>query len=269
MTIPLSPIAPELEQQRLTFQLQAAHATPQIIQCKSQTVSTNDDILELYQAGYHSALVVSQIQHQGRGQHQRQWISRPGNIFLSALIELQRPVDGRFALECGLNLIHSPTLNSLPDLQIKWANDLYSPQGKWGGILVEPINAHQVIVGIGINIFPLEQAQIGQPTTSLIELGLQHYDRIQFLAEIYLALLQATQWFNYNSQNLAQRFNHITAFKDQWVTIQRNHQADLHGFFRGIQDDGAILIQQSPDQAATVCYDGRLHLSTSSDAEQL
>ncbi|SNX46252.1 BirA family transcriptional regulator, biotin operon repressor / biotin-[acetyl-CoA-carboxylase] ligase [Acinetobacter puyangensis] len=264
----MSPIAPELEQQRLTFQLQAAHATPQIIQCKSETVSTNDDILKLYHAGYRSALAVSQIQHQGRGQHQRQWISNPGNIFLSALIELQRPVDGRFALECGLNLIHSPTLNTLPDLQIKWANDLYSSQGKWGGILVEPINPHQVIVGIGINIFPVEQ-QMGQATTSLTQLGLTYYDRVQFLAEIYLALLQAAQWFNYNSQNLAQRFNHIAAFKDQWVKMQRNHQADLHGFFRGIQDDGAILIQQSADQIATVCYDGRLHLSTSSDAEQL
>lgn len=267
MTIPLSPIAPELEQQQLTFQLQAAHATPQIVQCKSQTISTNDDILKLYQAGYHSALVVSKMQQQGRGQHQRQWVSTPGNIFLSALIELERPVDGRFALECGLNLIHSPTLNTLSDLKIKWANDLYSSQGKWGGILVEPINAQHVIIGIGINVFPIEQVNIDQAVTSLTQLGLQHYDRIQFLTEIYLALLQAVQWFNYNSQNLAQRFNHIAAFKDQWVSIQRDHQADLHGFYRGIQDDGAILIQQSPNRTATVCYDGRLHLSTSSDAE--
>lgn len=251
--------SPETEQRLLCALLERHHATPQRIICKSNTRSTNDDMMQLHEQGVQSALVISHQQSHGRGQHQREWLSPQGNIFLSALFNLERPVDGRFALECGLNILHTETLDKLENLQIKWANDLYSPQGKWGGILVEPINAHQVIVGIGINVVPFEQRkEFQQATTSLSELGLTDYDRIQFLTEIYLALTQAVQWFNFGSQNLAQRFNAVATFKDQWVNIQRQHQADLAGYFQGIQDDGAMLIRQDTDATNTVCYDGRL-----------
>ncbi|TXJ09898.1 MAG: biotin--[acetyl-CoA-carboxylase] ligase [Acinetobacter sp.] len=259
MTFALTLNAPEIEQQQIFAHLQQAHATPEIIVCTSTTHSTNDDAIALYQEGYRSALVISQQQTQGRGQHQRTWFSQQGNIFLSALLELQRPVDGRFALECGLNLIHSPYLSQLNCLQLKWANDLYSPKGKWGGILVEPMTAQHIIVGIGINVIPIPSSiDITQATTSLSELGLGGYQRTQFLAEVYLALLQAVQWFNYDSQNLAQRFNAVAAFKDRWMCLHRQQQADILGYFRGIQNDGAILMQQDSDIFPTVCYDGRL-----------
>lgn len=239
--------------------LDAAHATPQILQCKENTTSTNDDVHTLYQQGYRSALVISHQQTQGRGQSQREWISTSGNIYLSALIKLERPVDGRLSLECGLNILHCPTLQSIAQLKLKWANDLYSHLGKWGGILVEPLDSHHVVVGVGINMYQPQQAEhLLQPVTNLTELGLGEVNRIKFISEIYLALLEAAQWFNFNCQNLAQRFNRIAAFKDQWITIQRQQQNDLLGYFRGIQEDGALLIQQPNEILATVCYDGRI-----------
>lgn len=254
----------EIEQQQLQQLLHAAHATPEMIQCKQNTTSTNDDIQQLFQQGYRSALVVSQQQSQGRGQSQREWISAPiGNIYLSVLLTLDRPVDGRFSLECGLNILHCPILQQLAGLKLKWANDLYSHLGKWGGILVEPIDAKHVIVGVGINVFQPPQAEhIPQPITHLQALGLTNFDRAQLISELYLALLQAAQWFNFDCQNLAQRFNHVAAFKDQWITIQRQQQLDLLGYFRGIQDDGALLIQQPNDILPTVCYDGRIVIPT-------
>lgn len=253
-------IAPDIEQQQLYAAIHHLHPQLEHFICKASTASTNDDALALYQHGYRSALVISQRQTQGRGQHQREWISHAGNIFLSALLELERPVDGRFALECGLNILHSPSLAQLEHLQLKWANDLYSTKGKWGGILVEPIHSTQIIVGIGINVFPIAQQYtvLNQAVTSLTELGLSHYERSAFLVDIYQAILNAVQWFNHNSQNLAQRYNSVAAFKDQWVILHRQQHADLMGYFRGIQNDGALLIQQASDIHPTVCYDGRL-----------
>lgn len=239
--------------------LDGAHATPEIIQCKENTNSTNDDVHVLYQQGYRSALVVSQQQTKGRGQSQREWISTSGNIYLSALIKLERPVDGRLSLECGLNILHCPSLQALTRLKLKWANDLYSDLGKWGGILIEPLDSHHVVVGVGINVYQPEHAQqILQPVTNLTQLGLSEIQRTQFISEIYLALLEAAQWFNFNCQNLAKRFNHVAAFKDQWITLQRQQQSDLFGYFKGIQEDGALLIQQSHEILTTVCYDGRI-----------
>ena len=244
--------------------LHGTHANPEIIQCKKNTQSTNDDVMELAKQGYQSALVVSQTQSQGRGQSQREWLSPPsGNIYLSTLLTLQRPVDGRLSLECGLNILHCPSLQHIPNLKLKWANDLYSNAGKWGGILIEPIHSHQVVVGVGINLLkPENSAHITQPISHLEALGLNHYTRPQLISEIYFSLIEAVQWFNFDCQNLAQRFNRVAAFKDQWITIERQQQSPLVGYFRGIQNDGALLIQQPNEIIATVCYDGRIVIPT-------
>lgn len=244
--------------------LRDAHATPEIIQCKQKTTSTNDDVKDLYHQGYRSALVTSEQQSQGRGQSQREWLSPPtGNIYLSVLLPLERPIDGRFSLECGLNILHCPSFQKISGLKLKWANDLYSHLGKWGGILVEPMDAKHVIIGVGINVCQLpDDHQILQPVTNLENLGLNHPDPAQLMLEIYQALVQATQWFNFDCQNLAQRFNQVAAFKDQWITIERQQQAALMGYFRGIQNDGALLIQQPNEILTTVCYDGRIVIPT-------
>lgn len=252
--------APEVEQQQLLTYLTQAGNCPEFILCTATTDSTNDDVLQLYHQGIRSALVITQRQQRGRGQHQRTWVSQQGNIFLSTLVELSRPVDGRFALECGLNLIHCPTLQHMPDLQLKWANDLYSPHGKWGGILIEPITPQQIIVGIGINVVPVaKHDDIQQAVTSLHSLGLIQYQRAKFLAEIYLAIMQSVSWFNFGSQNLAARFNAVAAFKDQPVKLERP-TAEITGIFRGIQDDGALLIEsyQLSESKISAYYDGRL-----------
>lgn len=51
--------------------------------------------------------------------------------------------------------------------------------GKWGGILIEPLNAHQAVVGVGLNALPVPKEGIDQAATSLTELGLAQFDRIR------------------------------------------------------------------------------------------
>jgi BirA family biotin operon repressor/biotin-[acetyl-CoA-carboxylase] ligase len=196
------------------------------------------------------------VQTQGRGQRQRQWISPEGNIYLSTLLHTQKPIDGRLALEIALNILQMPSLQGLT-LQVKWPNDLYSLQGKWGGILVEPISPKQVVVGVGINLSPLTADIPDQQVTSLHELGLSQASRIQLIAELYLAIQQAGQWFNYGSQNLSGRFNRHAAFIQQQVDFT-DLQGQYSGIFLGIQDDGAVKI--STDQGIQTFYQGQLRL---------
>ncbi|MGL5402216.1 MAG: biotin--[acetyl-CoA-carboxylase] ligase, partial [Acinetobacter sp.] len=216
----------------------------------------NDDMREIAQKGISSGLVCSAQQTQGRGQHQRQWASPEGNIYLSTLIQSKTALDGRLALEVALNILQMPSLQGL-SLQIKWPNDLYSAQGKWGGILVEPLSPHQAIVGVGINLNtpPVENAD--QPITSLAMLGLAHTDRLTLIAEIYTAIQQASQWFEHGSYNLAERFNHHAIWLNQQVEFE-HAQGKLQGRFQGISNDGAVLIKTDYVQAF---YQGRLRLA--------
>lgn len=236
--------------------LNAKNQFPEIVLLKTTTTSTNDDMREIAQKGISSGLVCSAQQTQGRGQHQRQWSSPEGNIYLSTLIQTKTALDGRLALEVALNILQMPSLQGL-SLQIKWPNDLYSAQGKWGGILVEPLSPHQAIVGVGINLNTPLVENADQPITSLTMLGLAHNDRLTLIAELYTAIQQASEWFEHGSYNLAERFNHHAIWLNQQVEFE-HAQGKLQGSFQGISNDGAVLIKTDQVQRF---YQGRLRLA--------
>ena len=225
----------DLATRQLQQLLNAKNQFPEIILLKTTTTSTNDDMREIAQKGMTTGLVCSAQQTQGRGQHQRQWAS----------------------LEVALNILQMPSLQGL-SLQVKWPNDLYSPQGKWGGILVEPLSAHQAIVGVGINLNtpPVENAD--QAITSLNMLGLNHLDRLTLIAELYSAIQQAAQWFEHGSYNLAERFNHHAIWLNQYVEFE-HAQGKIQGYFQGISNDGAVLIKTEQTEKY---YQGRLRLAS-------
>ncbi|MFB2539152.1 MULTISPECIES: biotin--[acetyl-CoA-carboxylase] ligase [unclassified Acinetobacter] len=235
----------------------------------TSTQSTNNDALSLSKdQDISAAIIVSHQQSHGRGQQHRTWHSEQGNLFLSILLPLECRLDGRFALECGLQLFDMPSLERLKHqkhIQLKWANDLYSPLGKWGGMLIEPLAFNQqlgtqpIIIGIGMNRFAIQHHQdIQQSVTSLAELGLSINNLNDFIVEIYQAIMLAKINFEQDSPNLAQRFNKIAAFLGEQVQVQRQTQ-HIVGQFLGIDDTGAMRIKTS-EQDVIRCYDGRLSL---------
>ena len=246
----------DVETRELQQRLSDAGQLPEVLLIKPITTSTNDDVRELTTKGVQQVLVCSHVQTQGRGQRQRQWISPEGNIYLSTLLHTQKPIDGRLALEIALNILQMRSLQGL-DLQVKWPNDLYSVKGKWGGILVEPISPTQVVVGVGINLSPMSAEVPEQQVTSLNELGLHPGSRIQLIAELYLAIQQAGQWFSYGSQNLSGRFNRHAAFIQERVEFT-DLQGQYSGKFLGIQDDGAVKIVT--ETGVHIFYQGQLRL---------
>ncbi len=109
----------------------------------------------------------------------------------------------------------------------------------------------------GLNIDPLPTDLPDQQVSSLNELGLSHTSRVELIAQLYLAIQQAGQWFNYGSQNLAARFNRSAAFMQQTVEFT-DVQGQYSGTFLGIQDDGAVKILT--DQGIQTFYQGQLRL---------
>lgn len=73
----------DAETRQLRQRLSDAGQVPDIVILKQSTTSTNDDVRELAQQNIASILICSETQTQGRGQHQRQWISQKA-IFISA-----------------------------------------------------------------------------------------------------------------------------------------------------------------------------------------
>lgn len=124
--------------------------------------STNDYLKELSrtQIVENFTTVVANKQTKGRGQMGAAWVSEEGkNLITSILIkDILQDVDEIFHLNVAvaLSIFEVLKANDLPNLAIKWPNDIMSEQKKIAGILIEnSIKSDgkiESVVGIGLNV---------------------------------------------------------------------------------------------------------------------
>lgn len=124
--------------------------------------STNDYLKELSrnQIVENFTTVVANKQTKGRGQMGSAWVSEEGkNLITSILIkDILQEVDEIFHLNVAvaLSIFEVLKANDLPNLAIKWPNDIMSEQKKIAGILIEnSIKSDgkiESVVGIGLNV---------------------------------------------------------------------------------------------------------------------
>ena len=124
--------------------------------------STNTYLKELAKAAEISSwtVVTAEFQTFGRGQVQTKWESDKGkNLICSILVNLKDfKVKNQFYLNCAISLGIFEALKhyDLPQLKIKWPNDIMAVNKKIAGILIENSLVHdtiyRVVIGIGLNV---------------------------------------------------------------------------------------------------------------------
>lgn len=111
-------------------------------------------------------VIVAQQQQAGRGQWGRTWMSPPGGLYLSMVLEPDIAVSDRtvLTLASAWGIVTGLDNLGLP-LQLKWPNDLMSQGQKVGGILTETrigsrprspqaslaMRIQTAVVGVGLN----------------------------------------------------------------------------------------------------------------------
>jgi BirA family biotin operon repressor/biotin-[acetyl-CoA-carboxylase] ligase len=142
--------------------------------------STNEEARRQAQAGAaEGTLIWARAQTAGRGRRGRNFISPPGNLYMSILLRPDQP--GGVAAQLGFAAalaVGEAVLTLLPEtvsLAYKWPNDVLLDGRKTCGILLESQAAGEgrvdwLVVGIGVNIvsFP---AGIDFPATALAACG--------------------------------------------------------------------------------------------------
>jgi BirA family biotin operon repressor/biotin-[acetyl-CoA-carboxylase] ligase len=102
---------------------------------------------------------VAEFQTAGRGRRGRAWLQPLGSgICLSVdwlFLGGARAV-GALGLAAGVAIVRALQRFSVPDLALKWPNDLLKAKAKLGGILCElrvlPDGAAHVVIGVGLNV---------------------------------------------------------------------------------------------------------------------
>ena len=124
--------------------------------------STNDFLKESYNNGKCSDgdLVLAKHQTSGRGQRDNIWISSPGNSLTFSVYKIFEHLTSAntFFISASVSVCLVRALEDIgiPDVSIKWPNDILSANKKIGGILIENFlkknKLKASIIGIGLNI---------------------------------------------------------------------------------------------------------------------
>jgi BirA family biotin operon repressor/biotin-[acetyl-CoA-carboxylase] ligase len=143
--------------------------------------STNEEAKRLAKAGGgHGAFIWAKRQMAGKGRMGREWVSQEGNLFVSVLLQPQKPLAefAQLSFMAAVAAIESlaPLLPKGSKLACKWPNDILLDDKKLGGILLESFQTPEagawLVVGVGINVesFP-PRTQF--PATCLKDAGVE------------------------------------------------------------------------------------------------
>ena len=206
--------------------------------------STNSELIRRARAGRDApTLLVAETQTAGRGRLGRHWRSEPGGALTFSLGLPLEPADWS-GLSLAVGLAVADALH--PDIRLKWPNDLWWHGRKLAGILVETASVAQlpgrlVVIGLGINIQPLEGTEFSTPPAWLTALD-SELDAPTALARVATPLVRAVRAFERQGfAPLAERFNARDAFSGLAVRLSDGTE----GQAVGVGPSGALRVQTS------------------------
>lgn len=196
-------------------------------------------------------VVMAEQQLAGRGRRGRQWVSPFGkNIYVSMLSSFNGGLHllGGLSLVCAIAVRRALTSVGVPNVQVKWPNDVYIGGKKAAGILLEvtgEYNSHcQVVMGIGVNMsLSDDEAQaIEQPWVAVKDIC-PHVSRHDLSVTLINELLSVVREFEQEG---------FTPFQHEWSEHDVFHNeavrvvapsSSLDGTVYGVNRKGELLLQ--------------------------
>lgn len=216
--------------------------------------STNDVLRQRFR---HRHAVLAEAQTAGRGRCGRRWLSPPGTglcLSFGYRFAAGMPVPGALSPSVALALAEAL---SLPELRVKWPNDLVARDLKLAGVLIELRSAGDgiaAIIGVGLNVdLGVCRDRVREATQrgmiDLAALGASCLDRNRIAARLLNALDRiCSRWHREAGVGLAERYARLDALAGRVLRV-----ATGQGVLEG--------------RAAGICADGRLRLIDASGSE--
>jgi len=213
--------------------------------------STNNYALKLIQKEHidNGTVIISDYQTEGRGQRLNKWMSEGGlNLTFSIVLfpHWLRP-DLQFLLSQLVCLGLADYLSMhIPDVKVKWPNDIYIKDKKVCGILIESairgMRLENSIVGIGLNVNQMEfDENAGRGTSMALMTGHRYV-----LEEVLSAIVKNIEkYYVLASQGNGDKIQ--KKYFDQLLFAgEMRGYKDENGFFNGkiekVLPDGRLLI---------------------------
>jgi BirA family biotin operon repressor/biotin-[acetyl-CoA-carboxylase] ligase len=213
--------------------------------------STNDFLKGLASKQFveNFTVVTAEIQTKGKGQMGSVWVAEKGkNLTMSVLIkDVLIDLNQIYTLNIAVSLAVVRALQSfkIPELAIKWPNDIMSYNYKIGGILIE--NSIKIdgsvnsIVGIGININQTNFENLPKGS-SLAVIAKQEFDKQAVLVAIVQELKDAMIVLKTNPDSLWREYLSLLFKKNIPVPFELPEGDRFMGIIQGVSDQGKLKI---------------------------
>ena len=221
------------------------------LQLRDQVDSTNAQLLVLLEEGAgHGVAMLAEQQTAGRGRRGRSWVSPfSGGINLSIGWQFAGGVQllEGLSLAVGVALARALAEFEVPDVRLKWPNDIWCRGRKLAGVLLELsgdlTDRCAVVVGVGLNVGLPQQtgAAIDQPWIDLNQVR-PDIDRNRLAAAILNQLLPLLQTYPERG---------FPAYREQWLELDQfagcpvrlnSAQREWVGLASGVDESGALML---------------------------
>jgi BirA family biotin operon repressor/biotin-[acetyl-CoA-carboxylase] ligase len=204
--------------------------------------------------------VLALRQWSGRGQLRRQWISEPGNLFVTwRLPQPHEQWSGLLPILVGFVLCQGLRTVGV-DVFLKWPNDLLWQNSKVGGILIEE-RGDVLLAGIGLNLascpepfllredhaFPAQNLASALPDLTILELWLRLVHLAQFRYSFILSCFDPLEFVQF--------IEPVLAFVGTRVRIA-DHRSIIQGVYVGLSPDGGLILKT--ENTSRILYSGSL-----------
>ena len=196
-------------------------------------------------------VVATNHQTKGKGQMGAEWVSEKGKNLTFSVLKINPPLElqRQFLLSILVSLSIVKTLESyhVPNLAIKWPNDILSDHHKIAGILIENIiKTNQIefsVIGIGLNVN--QEVFKGLPKVSSLKsiLGMP-----MDTDELLHKLIENLQYYfklyaEKGEEILNAEYKSYLFRKDKPSTFELPDQMLFTGIIRGVTNAGKLRVQ--------------------------
>lgn len=221
------------------------------------TPSTNSYLKDLAKtcALEDSTVVLTNKQTNGRGQLESHWQSQPNNSLTFSVFKRFKniSISQQWYVSMAVALSISEMLESLkiPEIRIKWPNDIMSRGKKCCGILIENTTRGSVldtsIIGIGLNVNEQHFEDLPNATSMQLSSG-QVFNISEVLALLLKQLeIQLNRLENGAFSAVFDDYNRTLFKRDKVAVFSTKNKGPFNAMIKGVTKEGLLLLENEAE----------------------
>ena len=235
------------------------------------TPSTNDYLKIRHRSNVASdgELVWALDQTKGRGQRENSWESDEKNSLTFSIYKRFEEFSGNdpflISVVVSLALVYALEQLKIPNIKVKWPNDILSVNKKIGGVLIENIfssgKISASVIGVGLNLNQETFSKLPHATSLKKAVGI-HWHSQEVLNHLIPFLETALLKTDFkNSRVLLEEYQNSLWRFDQLSCFDSNSKV-FKGLLKKVEADGSILLKTAEKEKHVTFPNVRMRYDT-------